>query len=269
MPIYIGGKEMAHKVNICGIDTMKLPKLTAKESEEYLRRIKKGDTEARETFLMANMRLVLSMVHRFQNTTCDPDDLFQVGCLGLVKALNHFDLGHGVMFSTYAVPMILGEIRRYIRESNGIKVSRSMRDTAYRAMQARESLEQKNINDPTLYEIAKEMDVPVREVVCALDAISTPMSLYEPVSNDSTDPLLVMDGIVGEKNPEEKWTELLDLKKAIESLPESERNVIELRYFQGKTQMEVSEIAEISQAQVSRLENNAIRRIREELTVNL
>lgn len=256
---------MAHKVNICGIDTSDLPKLTAKESEEYLRRIKKGDTEAREVFLMANMRLVLSMVHRFSNTTCNSDDLFQVGCLGLVKALNHFDLGHGVMFSTYAVPMILGEIRRYIRESNGIKVSRSMRDTAYRAMQAREELERRDVNDPTLYEIAEEMDVPVKEVVCALDAISTPMSLYDPVSNDVNDPLLVVDGVVGEKNPEERWAELLDLKRAIERLPQNEKEVILLRYYKGMTQTEVSALSHISQAQVSRLENNAIKRIRESI----
>ena len=256
---------MAHKVNICGIDTTKLPKLSAKESEEYLRKIKEGDAKARETFLMANMRLVLSMVHRFSGTNCNSDDLFQVGCLGLVKALNNFDLRHGVMFSTYAVPMILGEIRRYIRESNGIKVSRAMRDIAYKAMQARESLESRNINDPTLYEIAEEMDVPIKEVVCALDAISTPLSLYEPISNDSGDSLLVMDGIVGEKNPEENWTEMLDLKKAISDLPENERNVIRLRYFKGKTQTEVSQIAHISQAQVSRLENNAIKHIRAEI----
>ena len=257
---------MAHKVNICGIDTSDLPKLTAKESEEYLRRIEQGDKEAREVFLMANMRLVLSMVHRFSNSTCNSDDLFQVGCLGLVKALNHFDLGHGVMFSTYAVPMILGEIRRYIRESNGIKVSRSMRDMAYRAMQAREELERRDVNDPTLYEIAEEMDVPVKEVVCALDAISTPMSLYDPVSNDTNDPLLVVDGVVGEKNPEEKWAELLDLKCAIERLPENEKEVILLRYYKGMTQTEVSSVSHISQAQVSRLENNAIKRIRESIS---
>jgi len=256
---------MAHKVYICGIDTASLPKLSAKESEDYLRRIENGDREARETFLMANMRLVLSMVHRFSNATCNPDDLFQVGCLGLVKALNHFDLRHGVMFSTYAVPMILGEIRRFIRESNGIKVSRSMRDTAYRAMQAREQLESRNVNDPTLYEIAEEMAVPVKEVVCALDAISTPLSLYEPVSNDTSDPLLVMDGVVGEKNPEERWAELLDLNTAIEHLPANEREVIILRYFEGKTQTEVSSLSHISQAQVSRLENNAIKRIRDSM----
>jgi len=256
---------MAHKVNVCGLDTNKLPKLSAKESEEYLLRIKAGDQEAREVFLLANMRLVLSMVHRFSNATEDPDDLFQIGCLGLCKALNNFDPKFGVMFSTYAVPMILGEIRRFIRESNGIKVSRSMRDTAYRAMQAKEALELRNVNDPTLYEIAEEMDAPVREVVCALDAISTPLSLYEPVSGEGADSLLVMDGLVGEKNPEEGWTENLDLKRAVGHLPENEREVILLRYYKGRTQNEVSRIAGISQAQVSRLENNAIKRLREEM----
>lgn len=257
---------MARKVNICGIDTNKLPKLTQKESEEYLGRIKSGDSKAREIFLMANMRLVLSMVHRFPNANADPDDLFQVGCLGLVKALNNFDLKHGVAFSTYAVPMILGEIRRFIRESNGIKVSRSMRDVAYKAMQAREALEKKNVCDPSLYEIAEEMDVPVKEVVCALDAIATPLSLYEPISNDSSsDSLLVLDGIEGDKNPEETWTENLDLKEAISHLPENEKKVIYLRYYVGKTQTEVSKLSHISQAQVSRLENNAMKRIKAEL----
>ncbi|MCR4726728.1 MAG: sigma-70 family RNA polymerase sigma factor [Clostridia bacterium] len=258
---------MARKVSICGIDTNELPKLTQKESSEYLKRIKEGDKAARETFLLANMRLVLSMVHRFPNANADPDDLFQVGCLGLVKALNNFDLRHGVLFSTYAVPMILGEIRRYIRESNGIKVSRAMRDVAYKAMQARESLEKKNVADPSLFEIAEEMDVPIKEVVCALDAIATPLSLYEPISGGDPDSLLVMDGIVGEKNPEDGWTERLDLKKAISKLPKNEKEVIYLRYFVGKTQTEVSKLSHISQAQVSRLENNAIKRIKEELSV--
>ena len=253
---------MAHKVNVCGLDTNQLPKLTAKESEEYLKRIKEGDRAARETFLLANMRLVLSMVHRFSGANADPDDLFQVGCLGLVKALNHFDPSFGVMFSTYAVPMILGEIRRFVRESNGIKVSRAMRDTAYRAMQAKEALEKKNIADPSLYEIAEEMDVPLKEVVCALDAISTPMSLYEPISGEGSDSLLVMDGVASEKNPEENWTESLDLKNAIRSLPDAERRVLLLRYYKGRTQTEVSKRLGISQAQVSRLENTAIKRLR-------
>ncbi len=254
---------MAHKVTICGLDTNKLPKLTAKESEEYLKRIKNGDREARETFLLANMRLVLSMVHRFSTATTDADDMFQVGCLGLVKALNHFDPAYGVMFSTYAVPMILGEIRRFVREANGIKVSRGMRDTAYRAMQAKEALERRNVADPTLYEIAEEMDTPVKEVVCALDAISTPMSLYEPISGEGSDCLLVLDGVVGERNPEENWTERLDLKSAIGKLPAQEKEVLGLRYYQGRTQMEVSGELGISQAQVSRLENTAIKRLRE------
>ena len=257
---------MAHKVTISGLDTSKLPKLTARESEEYLKRIKEGDVTARETFLLANMRLVLSMVHRFSNAPLNSDDLFQVGCLGLVKALNHFDPSFKVMFSTYAVPMILGEMRRYVRESNGIKVSRGMRDTAYRAMQARESLENKNVADPTLYEIAEEMEVPLKEVVCALDAISTPMSLYEPISGEGADSLLVMDGVVGERNPEENWTDRLDLQSAIASLSTQEKEVIALRYYKGRTQVEVSGELGISQAQVSRLENTAIKHLRSLLT---
>ncbi len=257
---------MAHKVTICGLDTNKLPKLTAKESEELLKKIKQGDKDARERFLLANMRLVLSMVHRFSTANADPDDLFQVGCLGLVKALNHFDPSFNVMFSTYAVPMILGEIRRFVRESNGIKVSRSMRDVAYRAMQAKQTLELRNVADPTLYEIAEEMDAPVKEVVCALDAISTPMSLYEPIAGDGADSLLVMDSVAGERNPEEGWTEHLDLFNAIKSLPEQEREVLGLRYYKGRTQVEVSGSLGISQAQVSRLENTAIKRLREILS---
>ena len=257
---------MAHKVTVCGLDTNKLPKLTAKESEECLRLIKSGDTAAREKFLLANMRLVLSMVHRFSGVAVDPDDLFQIGCLGLVKALNHFDLRFGVCFSTYAVPMILGEIRRFVREGSGIKVSRSLRDTAYRAMQARESLEQKNVADPTLYEIAEEMDVPVKEVVCALDAISAPMSLFDPISGEGDDSLLVIDGIASEKNPEENWTERLDLKQALVELPAQEREIVDLRFYKGRTQMEVSRELGISQAQVSRLENTAIKRLRSALS---
>lgn len=257
---------MAHKVTVCGLDTNKLPKLTAKESETYLQRIKEGDKEAREVFLLANMRLVLSMVHRFSGASADPDDLFQVGCLGLVKALNHFDPRFGVMFSTYAVPMILGEIRRFVRESNGIKVSRSMRDTAYRAMQAKETLESRNVADPTLYEIAEEMDVPVKEVVCALDAISTPMSLYDSISGEGSDSLLVVDSVEGEKNPEENWTQSIDLSEALFRLPPAEKEVISRRYYQGRTQVEVSKGMGISQAQVSRLENNAIKHLREYLT---
>jgi len=205
-------------------------------------------------------------VHRFSGVAVDPDDLFQIGCLGLVKALNHFDLRFGVCFSTYAVPMILGEIRRFVREGSGIKVSRSLRDTAYRAMQARESLEQKNVADPTLYEIAEEMDVPVKEVVCALDAISAPMSLFDPISGEGDDSLLVIDGIASEKNPEENWTERLDLKQALVELPAQEREIVDLRFYKGRTQMEVSRELGISQAQVSRLENTAIKRLRSALS---
>ena len=257
---------MAHKVTICGLDTNKLPKLSAEESVRCLEKIKRGDKEAREKFLLANMRLVLSMLHRFSGVQADADDLFQVGCLGLIKALNHFDLSYGVRFSTYAVPMILGEIRRFVRESSGIKVSRSLRDTAYQAMQAREALEQRNVVDPSLYEIAEEMDVPVKEVVCALDAIATPMSLYDPISGEGEDSLLVIDGIASEKNPEETWSERIDLRRAVGDLPAQEREIVDLRYYRGRTQMEVSRELGISQAQVSRLENTAIKRLRAALT---
>lgn len=257
---------MAHKVNVCGLDTNKLPKLTSEESIECLKRIKAGDAAARERFLLANMRLVLSMVHRFSNAQANPDDLFQIGCLGLVKALNHFDLRFGVRFSTYAVPMVLGEIRRYIREMNGVKVSRAMRDTAYRAMQAREALEGRNVVDPSLYEIAEEMDVPVKEVVCALDAIAAPMSLYDPISGEGEDSLLVIDGIAAERSPEEGWSERIDLRRAIDGLPDAEKEILDLRYFRGRTQTEVSRELGISHAQVSRLENTAIKRLRSVLT---
>lgn len=256
---------MAYKVVICGVDTAKLPKLTAAESEELLGKIKSGDREARERFLMSNMRLVLSIVHRFNYNPSIADDIFQVGCLGLVKALNNFDPSHRVMFSTYAVPMIIGEIRRYIRECSALKVSRSLRDTAYQAMQARERLIAKDMDDPTLHDIAQEMNVPIKEVVCALDAIADPISLYEPAFNDGEDSLLVMDQLSDGKVHEEKWVEMLDLKNAINLLPQKEKDVLMLRYFEGKTQIEVSNISGISQAQVSRLENNAIEKLRREI----
>lgn len=256
---------MAYKVVICGVDTSKLPKLTAKESEEMVLKIKEGDMEVRERFLMSNMRLVLSIVHRFNYNPSMADDIFQVGCLGLVKALNNFDTAHKVMFSTYAVPMIIGEIRRYIRESSALKVSRSLRDTAYQAMQARERLIAKDIDDPSLYEIAEEMNVSIKEVVCALDAIADPISLYEPAFNDGEDSLLVMDQLSDGKAQEDRWVEMIDLKNAINLLPSKERNVLMMRYFEGKTQIEVSHISGISQAQVSRLENNAIEKLRKEI----
>lgn len=256
---------MAHKVFVCGVDTSKLPKLTNAESEELLIKIKAGDAQAREHFLLCNLRLVLSIVHRFNCSKEQVDDVFQVGCLGLVKSLNNFDLKHKVMFSTYAVPMIIGEIRRFLRESTALKVSRSLRDTAYQAMQARERLNCKNVDDPTLYEIAEEMNVPVREVVCALDAIADPISLYEPAYNDGNDSVMVMDNISDGKSPEDKWVEHLDLKKAIAKLPSKEKEILYLRYFSGKTQMEVSRMSNISQAQVSRLENNALIKLRAEM----
>lgn len=258
-------RKMSYKVVICGIDTAKLPRLTAAQSEEMLAKIKSGDSESRELFLMSNMRLVLSIVHRFNYNPSLADDIFQVGCLGLVKALNNFDPAHKVMFSTYAVPMIIGEIRRYIRECSALKVSRSLRDTAYQAMQARERLIANNVEDPTLHDIADEMKVPIKEVVCALDAIADPISLYEPAFNDGEDSLLVMDQLSDGKLQEERWVESIDLGNAIGSLPPKERDVLMLRYFEGKTQIEVSNISGISQAQVSRLENNALTKLRREM----
>jgi RNA polymerase sporulation-specific sigma factor len=253
---------MALRVEICGIDTSTLPKLTAKESRELLHKIKEGDIESREYFIFANMRLVLSLVQRFDNKNVSSDDLFQVGCVGLLKAINNFDTTLNVMFSTYAVPMIIGEIRRYLRDRTSIKVSRSMRDLAYQAIQARDKLSVGSAAQPTLAEIAEELDINVREVACALDAISEPISIYEPVYSEGEDTILLMDQLNDNPNPAEGLMENVSLKDAIKSLPERERQVLELRYFKGKTQIEISEEVNISQAQVSRLEKSAINRMK-------
>lgn len=253
---------MALRVEICGIETSKLPKLTAKESKELLDKIKSGDEEAREYFIFANMRLVLSLVQRFDNKNVSSDDLFQVGCVGLLKAIKNFDTSLNVMFSTYAVPMIIGEIRRYLRDRTSIKVSRSMRDLAYQAIQARDRLSINSSVQPSLAEIASELDIDVREVACALDAISEPISIYEPVYSEGEDTILLMDQLNDNSNPSETLIENVSLKDAIKSLPEREYKVMELRYFKGKTQIEISEEVNISQAQVSRLEKSAINRMR-------
>lgn len=252
---------MLKKVEICGVDTSGLPLLTAKENEELMRRLKTGDKKAREKFIVGNMRLVLSLVKRFWSKNANADDVFQAGCVGLIKAIDNFDLSVGVKFSTYAVPMIVGEIKRYLRDGNSLRVSRSIRDTAYRVLKAREAIEARG-EESTIDGIAAEMGVAVREVVYALDAISDPVSLYDPVYNKAGDTLLLMDQLADEKNTDEIWTEHVALGEAMEKLGERERRILFLRYYEGKTQTEISEEVGISQAQVSRLEKNAIENIR-------
>jgi RNA polymerase sporulation-specific sigma factor len=252
---------MAQKVVITGICTSELPKYTAKETEEMLRAIKNGDTALRDKFIEGNLRLVLSMVQRFRTDKISADDLFQVGIIGLIKALDNFNIDLGVRFSTYAVPMILGEIKRYIRESTALKVGRSVRDIAYKAMTAREKLESGGTKEASLTEIADEICVPYAEVVGALDAISDPVSIYESVYSDGEDSMLVLDQISDPENEEDKLNKMT-LREGIEQLPERERKIIQMRYFQGKTQTEISEELDMSQAQISRLENSAIRELR-------
>ena len=253
------------KVVICGVDTTGLPRLTAKENEELMLRLKSGDKQAREKFIVGNMRLVLSLVKRFRIKNLGVDDVFQAGCVGLIKAIDGFDISVGVKFSTYAVPMIVGEIKRYLRDGNSLRVSRSIRDTAYRALKARESIEERD-EEATIAKIAEEMQVAEREVVYALDAISDPISIYEPVYNKSGDTLLLMDQLCDEKNTDEIWTEHVALGEAIGRLGERERKILYLRYYQGKTQTEISEEVGISQAQVSRLEKNALNTIRQNIS---
>lgn len=249
------------KVEICGVDTSGLPKLTKEESEELMRRLKNGDKKARDKFIIGNMRLVLSLVKRFRIKNLGADDVFQAGCVGLIKAIDGFDLRVGVKFSTYAVPMIIGEIKRYLRDGNSLRVSRSIRDTAYKVLKAREAIEARD-EEATIEKIAAELGVAEREVVYALDAISDPVSIYEPVYNKSGDTLLLMDQLCDEKNTDEIWTEHVALSEAMEKLGDRERKILFLRYYEGKTQTEISEEVGISQAQVSRLEKNALQNIR-------
>lgn len=252
---------MMQKVEICGVDTSGLPLLTSKENEELMKKLKTGDKAAREKFIVGNMRLVLSLVKRFWAKNANADDVFQAGCVGLIKAIDNFDLSVGVKFSTYAVPMIIGEIKRYLRDGNSLRVSRSIRDTAYRVLKVRESIEERD-EEATLEKIASEMQVAVSEVVYALDAISDPVSLYDPVYNKAGDTLLLMDQLCDEKNNDEVWTERVALNEAMERLGEREKRILFLRYYEGKTQTEISEEVGISQAQVSRLEKNALNNIR-------
>ena len=255
-----------NKVEICGVNTSTLPVLDQEEKAELFKRIKAGDEEARELYIKGNLRLVLSVIRRFQNSSENPDDLFQIGCIGLIKAIDNFDAeNHDVRFSTYGVPMISGEIRRYLRDNSPIRVSRSTRDTAYKVLQAKERLTAASGREPTLDEIAKELDIPRRDVVFALDAISDPISLYEPIYTDSGESICVMDQVGDTKNTDEQWLEHLALSNAISDLNEREKKILSLRFYAGKTQMEVAGEIGISQAQVSRLEKNALGKIRKNI----
>ena len=255
---------MQNKVELCGVNTAKLKVLKNEETQALLRRAKAGDQKAREELIAGNLRLVLSVIHKFSNRGENVDDLFQIGCIGLIKAIDNFDITQNVRFSTYAVPMILGEVRRYLRDNNSIRVSRSLRDTAYKAIYARENLMKKNMKEPTIMEIADEVGLSKEEITYAMDAIQTPMSLYEPVYTDGGDPLYVMDQISDKKNREENWIEQLSLNEAMKRLPDRERNII--RFYEGRTQTEVAEEVGISQAQVSRLEKNALKTMRSYLS---
>ena len=257
-----------NKVEICGVNTSKLPLLSNEEKEALFARIQEGDMEARELYIKGNLRLVLSVIKRFGSSNENADDLFQIGCIGLIKAIDNFDSTLNVKFSTYAVPMIIGEIRRYLRDNNSIRVSRSLRDTAYKAIYAKENYVKKNLKEPTINEIASEIGISKEDIVYAMDAIQTPVSLYDPVYTEGGDTLYVMDQISDKKNKEELWVEELSLSEAMKKLPERENYIINLRFFQGKTQMEVADEIGISQAQVSRLEKNALKNMRNYLKIS-
>lgn len=248
-----------NKVEICGVNTSKLPILKPEEKQELWDKLQKGDPQARSQYIYGNLRLVLSVIQRFSNRGESADDLFQVGCIGLIKAINNFDTSHNVKFSTYAVPMIIGEIRRYLRDYNSIRVSRSIRDTAYKALQVKERLTSEKSREPTVEEIAKELDIKKEDVIFALDAIQDPISLFEPVYHDGSDALFVMDQVSDDKNTDLSLIENIVLSEAMNKLSDREKHIIELRFFDGKTQMEVAEEIGISQAQVSRLEKNALK----------
>ncbi|MBQ2677248.1 MAG: RNA polymerase sporulation sigma factor SigG [Clostridia bacterium] len=250
-----------NKVEICGVNTSSLPVLKEAQKMELLKKIRQGDKSARNQLISGNLKLVLSVIQRFTNRGENPDDLFQVGCIGLIKAIDNFDVSLNVRFSTYAVPMIIGEIRRYLRDNNSVRVSRSLKDTAYRAMQAKEALMSKTQREPSIEEIAKELDMSREDVVMALESIVEPVSLYEPVYSDGGDTIYVMDQ-VGDKNDDRGWLDEILLKEAIKNLSGRERMILQLRFFAGKTQMEVANEIGISQAQVSRLEKGALDRIK-------
>jgi RNA polymerase sporulation-specific sigma factor len=253
---------LINKVEICGVNTSKLPVLTNDQKKVLFERMHKGDTTAREEFIKGNLRLVLSVIQRFNNRGEYVDDLFQVGCIGLIKAIDNFDVSQNVKFSTYAVPMIIGEIRRYLRDNNSIRVSRSLRDIAYKALQAKERLTNKNSKEPTVDDISKELGIAKEDIVFALDAIQDPISLFESVYHDGGDAIYVMDQVKDEKNHDENWLEGIALTEAMRKLNDREKLILNLRFFDGRTQMEVAEEIGISQAQVSRLEKTALMHMR-------
>lgn len=253
---------MINKVIICGVNTSKLPILSNEEKKELFIKIKNGDEEARQKFINGNLRLVLSVIQKFLGRSDSADDLFQVGCIGLIKAIDNFDMDLGVQFSTYAVPMVLGEVRRYLRDNNSIRVSRSTRDLAYKVIQYKDEFLRKNGKEATIAEIAKALETTAEEVAFSLDAIQDPISLQEPIYNDGTENIYIMDQVKDPKNTDEKWTENITIMQSMKKLNEKEREIIIKRFFNGKTQMEVAEEVGISQAQVSRLEKNAISHIK-------
>ena len=248
-----------YKVEICGVNTATLPLLDNSEKETLFHRIKNGDQQARELYITGNLRLVLSVIGRFSSSGENIDDLFQIGCIGLMKAIDNFDLSHQVKFSTYAVPMIIGEVRRFLRDNNSIRVSRSLRDIAYKTVSAREALTRELDREPTLDEIAERTSISREEIIQSLDAIQSPLSLYEPIYSDGGDTLYVMDQISDKKNKEDNWIENLALREAVHKLTPREKHIIELRFYEGRTQMEVAQEIHISQAQVSRLEKSALK----------
>ena len=256
---------ISNKVEICGVNTSKLPVLKEKEMRELLKRMRNGENDCRDEFIRCNLRLVLSVIQRFNNRGENPDDLFQVGCVGLIKAIDNFDLNQNVRFSTYAVPMIIGEIRRYLRDNNSIRVSRSLRDIAYKALQVKERIVREKNQQPTIGEIAKELNISREEVVFALDAIQDPVSIFEPIYNDGGDSLFIMDQISDNKNKDENWLDNISLREAMKKLNVREKLILSMRFFQGRTQMEVADEIGISQAQVSRLEKNALKNMRKHM----
>ena len=259
---------MPGKVEICGVNTARLKVLSQKEMEELLLKVRQGDGSAREALIEGNLRLVLSVIQRFDRRGESPDDLFQVGCIGLIKAIANFDPGKQVKFSTYGVPMIAGEVRRYLRDNSVIRVSRSLRDVAYRVLQCKETMTSDMGREPTLEEIAKVLELTVEEVSEALDAVCAPVSLYDPVYSDGGDPLTVMDQVKDTRNTEGNWMERIALKDAFAALGDREKQILSLRFYDGKTQMEVAGLVGISQAQVSRLEKNAISSMRKRVCVS-
>ena len=251
-----------NKVEICGVNTSELPVLKNNQMMELLLKIKEGDEEARQEFVRGNLRLVLSVIQKFNNRGENIDDLFQIGCIGLIKAIDNFDLSQNVRFSTYAVPMIIGEIRRYLRDNNPIRVSRSLKDIAYKALQVRERLVRNNAKEPTVSEIAKELELVLEDVVMALDAIQDPISLFDPVYQDNGDAIFVMDQVQDKKDTDENWLQEIALKEAIKKLNSREKLVLDLRFYKGRTQIEVADEIGISQAQVSRIEKNALKNMK-------